>query len=85
MIYFTKNVVWWGWEKNAEIQKRIKTKEKIPIRLHFPHPHCYDMEADCFPVSKNTENKPDQTLSERRFLIWWDKKKKDRVGRGKGW
>ena len=42
--------------KNTERER--ETKEKIPIWLPS-HPPFYDMEADCFPVSENTENKPD--------------------------
>ena len=32
--------------------------EKIPCLVALPSP-IYDMEADCFPVSENAENKPD--------------------------
>ena len=38
---------------------RAKTKEKkFPVWLPS-HPPVYEMETDCFPVSENTENKPD--------------------------
>ena len=45
-----------GRKKTENIIKRKKyeTKEKIPS--YYP---VYEMEADCFPVSENTENKPD--------------------------
>ena len=39
---------------------RLKTKEKFPVWL-LSHPHFYDMEANCFPVSENTENELDLT------------------------
>ena len=47
--FYLQNVVCWGWEK--------PNTKKISAWLTF-HPHFYDMEADCFPVSKNAENKP---------------------------
>ena len=48
-----------GEKKNRKrMQKRIKKRKKFPVWLPS-HPHFYDMEAYCFPVSKNTENKPD--------------------------
>ena len=36
-------------------------KEKKPKRKNSPFgcPPFYDMEADCFPVSENAENKPE--------------------------
>ena len=34
--------------------------EKIPYLVALPR-RFYDMEADCFLMSKNAENKPDQT------------------------
>ena len=49
MILYKKCGVWWGWEEN---------REKIPRLVALPFPF-YDMEADCFSVSKNTENKPE--------------------------
>ena len=56
-LWFIYNeCIWWGWEKKPEIYK-AKTKEKIP-RL-VVHPPSTKMEADCFPVSENTENKLD--------------------------
>ena len=36
-------------------------KEKIPRLVALPSP-VYEVEADCFPVSENTENKPDLPL-----------------------
>ena len=55
--FIYKNLIWWGWEKNREIYKRRYKGKKIPVWLpsHLP---VYEMEADCFPVSENTENKP---------------------------
>ena len=51
--------IWWGWEKKHKNEKH-KTKEKDFLRLvAFLPPPVYDMEANCFPVSENTENKPD--------------------------
>ena len=35
-----------------------KTAKKFPVWLPS-HPPLYSMEADCFSVSKNTENKSD--------------------------
>ena len=43
----------WGWEKEPEREKKT-----FPVWL-LSHPSFYDMEAECFPVSKITENKPD--------------------------
>ena len=46
------------WEKINKKKRKDGTKEKIfPVWLpsYFP---VYEMEADCFPVSENTENKP---------------------------
>ena len=41
-------------------KKANKTKEKkFPIWLPS-HPHFYDMEDDCFPMSKKTKNKLNQ-------------------------
>ena len=50
----------WGWEKkNPKDNAKMKeNKERIPVWLPY-HPPFYDMEADCFPMSENTENKPD--------------------------
>ena len=44
-------------EKNMKYTN-TKTKEKIPRLRALPSP-VYIMEADCFPVSENTEKKPD--------------------------
>ena len=41
---FYNNVIWRGWEKK---KNEIKTKIENEI------------ETDCFPMSENTENKPD--------------------------
>ena len=41
------------------IKRQNETKEKIfPVWLPS-HPTVYEMEADCFPVSENTGNKPE--------------------------
>ena len=41
------------------IKRKNETKEKIfPVRLPSYLP-VYEMEADCFPASENTGNKPD--------------------------
>ena len=59
-LWFIYNdCVWWEWEKNPEIYTERKQRKKFPVWLpsHLP---VYEMEADCFPVSENTENKPDQ-------------------------
>ena len=46
-----------GRKKNQKTKN--ETKEQIfPVWLPS-HPPVYEMEADCFPVSENTENKPD--------------------------
>ena len=44
-----------GMGKEPRIIYKAKTKEKSPVWL----PVYEKMEADCFPVSENTENKPD--------------------------
>ena len=45
--------------KNSKYNKtKSETKEKIPVWLPF-HSPVYEMEADCFPVSDNIENKLD--------------------------
>ena len=45
--------------RNAKKRKtEAKNKEKLPVWLPS-NPPVYEMEADCFPVSENTENKPD--------------------------
>ena len=57
---FTMNVIWWGSEKKPEYNKtKCENQGKIPRLLPSHPPHVYEMEADCFPVSKDTENKPD--------------------------
>ena len=42
---FTKNVIWWGWEKNLEIQKRIRKPRK-----NFPF--------SCPPITPSTKWRP---------------------------
>ena len=44
-------------EKPRNIQK-TKQRKKFLVWL-LSHPTVYEVEADCFPVSENTENKPD--------------------------
>ena len=39
-------------------KKRLKTRKKFPVWF-LSHPSFYDMEADCFPMSENAENKAD--------------------------
>ena len=55
---FTKMLYDGDGRKTPKYKNEYETKEKIPIRLPSHSPF-YEMEADCFPVSKNTENKPD--------------------------
>ena len=56
MILFTKKYFIY---KNVVCDgDRRKTAKKFPVWLPS-YPPFYDMEADCFSVSKNTENKPD--------------------------
>ena len=45
-------------EKPRNTKTNAKTMEKFPVWLPS-HPPVYEMEADCFPVSENTENKLD--------------------------
>ena len=46
-------------ENTRNVQKtNTKNKENFPV-WSPSHPHVYEMEADCFPVSENSENKPD--------------------------
>ena len=55
-------LMWWEWEKNPEIYKKIqkrKQRKKFTAFLHSHHP-VYEMEADCFPMSENTENEPNR-------------------------
>ena len=40
------------------VKKGLKTRNKFPVWL-LSYPPFYDMEADCFPVSDNIENKSD--------------------------
>ena len=53
---FTKMLYDGNGRKNPEIYKRRNKGKNSPFGC--PHP-VYEVEADCFPVSKNTENKPD--------------------------
>ena len=47
-------------EKPRNIQKyKSENKGKNSLFSYPPIPPSAKMEADCFPVSKNTENKPD--------------------------
>ena len=53
-----------GWERRKKPERERKTKTNKTKENQFPvwllsHPPIYDMEADCFSVSKKTENKPD--------------------------
>ena len=43
-------------EKNPKYKKR---KQGPPPFGLSSHPSFYEMEADCFPVPEDTENKPD--------------------------
>ena len=60
MILFTKYVLGIGEKPRNEKAKNEYNKEKFPVWLPS-YPPFYNMEADCFPVSENTENK--QNLS----------------------
>ena len=61
-LWFIYNeCIWSKWEKNPEIYKNIKgekQRKKFPVLLPS-HTPVYEIKADCFPVSENTENKPD--------------------------
>ena len=57
---FTMNIIWWEWEKKYNKTKKIRNQGKIPRLVALPFPRLQGrLEADCFPVSENTENKPD--------------------------
>ena len=59
-LWFIYNeCIWWVWEEKPRNICKAKTKEKIPRSVALPSPVFKEMEADCFPVSENTENKPD--------------------------
>ena len=63
MCDFIKNwwFIWWEQEKTPEIYKNTKSENKgknYPFGCP-PIPMSAKIEAVCFPVSKNTENKPD--------------------------
>ena len=52
---FTMNV----YDGDGRKKRKNETEEKIfPVWLPS-HPPVYEMEADCFPVSENTDNKAD--------------------------
>ena len=68
-----------GWQKKNETKN-------FPVWLPS-HPPFYDMEANCFPVSENAENKPDLDLMGKKEkagsgtvrtgkmnLFWWGSK-----------
>ena len=62
MILFTEMIIYndvMGMGEKNPKEKR-KRKKKIPVWLPS-HPLFYDIEADCFLVSENTENKPGLT------------------------
>ena len=54
---FTKMLYDEDGRKPRNIQK-TKQRKKIPRLVSLPSP-VYEVEADCFLVSENTENKPD--------------------------
>ena len=47
-----------GMGENPRNIQKTKQRKKIPVWLPSHAPD-NEMEADCFPVSENTENKPD--------------------------
>ena len=56
---FTMNFIWWEWEKTPEMRWNEKCRNQGKIPRWLPsYPHVYEMEAGCFPVSEDTENKP---------------------------
>ena len=44
--------------ENPKNLQKAKQRKKFPVWL-LSHFHVYEMEADCFPVSENAQNKPD--------------------------
>ena len=44
--------------KKPKIYTERKQRKQFPVWLPS-HPHVNEMEADCFPVPENTENKTD--------------------------
>ena len=46
-------------EKKTPKNKSNEIKEKIRRLVALPSPRLRKVEAGCFPVSENTENKPD--------------------------
>ena len=64
MILFTKNdfiyisVTRMGEKLRKRKGNNWKLRKKISVGL-LSYPPFSDLEADCFPVSENTENKPD--------------------------
>ena len=62
-----------------EIQNRVKKqRKKFPVWLPS-HLRFYEMEADCFLVSVNTENKPDYPKLERVPNLMGQKQNKKQV------
>ena len=57
MIYLQEYYMMGMGEENPEMYKH-ETKEKFPVWLPS-YPPVYEMEAGCFPVFQNTENKSD--------------------------
>ena len=58
-LWFIYNeYIWWEWEENPEIRTKENQGKNSPFGCP-PIPPSMKMEADCFPVSENTENKPD--------------------------
>ena len=47
-----------GEKPRITIKRNKKPRKKFPVWL-LSHPSVDEIEADCFPVSENTENKPD--------------------------
>ena len=47
-----------GMGENPPKYAKNETKEKLPVWLTPPPSPVYETEAGCFPVSENTENKP---------------------------
>ena len=56
----------WFIYKNVIYIQKTKQRKKFPVWLPS-HPSVYEVGADCFPVSENTENKPDLSLVEEGF------------------
>ena len=59
MIYLQWTLYGGNGRKTPKYTKNeYENQGKIPVWLPS-HLSVYEMEANCFPVSKNTENKPD--------------------------